>query len=108
MTDLEFFRLISSFLAIMYLDGRKRAFEKRTRACRNARLETLARRNGFKIFYAMVHRGRQRVAAFQNARVEKMPLNIRAQWNAGTTCVSECVLKTLGCRGLRVGPSKIM
>ena len=36
----------------------------------------------------------------------KMRLNIRVQWNAGTACVSECVLKTLACRGLRVGPSK--
>ena len=37
-----------------------------------------------------------------------MPLNICIQWNGGTTwqCVSECVLKTLACRGLRVGPSK--
>ena len=35
-----------------------------------------------------------------------MPLNIRIQWNAGTACVSECVLKTLARRGLRVGPSK--
>ena len=43
---------------------------------------------------------------FKNARVEKMPLNIRFQWNAGTACVSECVLKTLACLGLRVGPSK--
>ena len=43
---------------------------------------------------------------FKNARVEKMPLNLRIQWNAGTACVSECVLKTLACRGLRVGPSK--
>ena len=42
---------------------------------------------------------------FQNARAEKMPLNIRIQWNGGTACVSECVLKTLACRGLRVGPS---
>ena len=42
----------------------------------------------------------------KNACVEKMPLNIRIQWNARTTCVSECVLKTLSCRGLRVGPSK--
>ena len=41
-----------------------------------------------------------------NARVERMPVNIRIQWNAGTACVSECVLKTLVCRGLRVGPSK--
>ena len=45
-------------------------------------------------------------ARFKNARVEKMLLNIRIQWNAGTACVSECVLKTLACRGLRVGPSK--
>ena len=44
---------------------------------------------------------------FKNARahVEKIPLNIHT--HAGTACVSECVLKTLGCRGLRVGPSKI-
>ena len=35
-----------------------------------------------------------------------MLLNIRIQWNAGTACVSECVLKTLACRGLLVGPSK--
>ena len=35
-----------------------------------------------------------------------MPSNIRIQWNAGTACVSECVLKTLACRGLRVDPSK--
>ena len=45
---------------------------------------------------------------FKNARVEKMPLNIRIQWNAGTGCVSECALKTLACRGLRVGPSKVL
>ena len=43
---------------------------------------------------------------FKNARVKKLPLNIRIQWNAGTACVSERVLKTLACRGLRVGPSK--
>ena len=42
---------------------------------------------------------------FKNARVEKMPLNICIQWSAGTACVSECVLKTLACRGLRVDPS---
>ena len=35
-----------------------------------------------------------------------MPLNIRIQWNARAACLSECVLKTLACRGLRVGPSK--
>ena len=46
---------------------------------------------------------------FKNASVsKKMPLNIRMQWNAGTACVSECVLKTPACRGLRVGPSKII
>ena len=44
---------------------------------------------------------------FKSARVEKMPLYICIQWNAGTGCVSECVLKTLACRGLHVGPSKI-
>ena len=42
----------------------------------------------------------------QNARVKKMPLNIHIQWNAGTACLSECVLQTLACRDLRVGPSK--
>ena len=38
---------------------------------------------------------------------KKRPLNIRIQWNVGSACVSECVLKTLACRGLRVGPSKL-
>ena len=47
------------------------------------------------------------VYRFKNARGERMPLNIRRQWNAGTARVSECVLKTLACRGLRVGPSKL-
>ena len=51
--------------------------------------------------------GRQRVGAFsKRLHVEKLPLNIRIQWNAGTACMSECMLKTLVCRGLRVGPSK--
>ena len=44
---------------------------------------------------------------FKNARVEKMFSNIRMQWNAGIACVSERVLKTLACQGLRVGPSKV-
>ena len=44
---------------------------------------------------------------FKNARVEKVPLNVRIQRRAGTACVSECMLKTLACRGLRVGPSKL-
>ena len=53
--------------------------------------------------------GRQRVGVFKKtARVEKMPLNIRIQWNAGTTCVSECMLKTLSVSGLHVGPSKVL
>ena len=50
--------------------------------------------------------GRQRVGVFKNVHVEKMALNIRMQWIAGIACVSECVLKTLACQGLRVGPSK--
>ena len=37
---------------------------------------------------------------FKSAHVEKMPLNIHIQWNAGTACVSECVLKTLACRAM--------
>ena len=44
----------------------------------------------------------------KNARVKQMLLNIRIRWNAGTACVSESVLKTLACRGLRVGPSKLL
>ena len=44
---------------------------------------------------------------FKNARVSKnMPLDVRIQWNAGTACVSERVLKNAACWGLRVGPSK--
>ena len=59
------------------------------------------------VFGPLLSNGRQRVGAFkERQRVEKMSLNIRMQWNAGTACVSECVLKTLACRGLRVGPSK--
>ena len=45
---------------------------------------------------------------FRNARVGKMPLNIRVQWNAGAACVSECVLKTQACRDVRVSPSKLV
>ena len=37
-----------------------------------------------------------------------MPLNIRIQRNAGTACVSECVLETLACRGLCVGVSALL
>ena len=55
------------------------------------------------VFGPLLSNGRQRVGASKNARVEEMPLNIRIQWNAGTARVSECVLKTLACRGLRVG-----
>ena len=42
----------------------------------------------------------------KNARVEKMPLDIRTQWNAGTACVSGMRAKALACWGLRLGPSK--
>ena len=58
-------------------------------------------------FGPLLSNGRQRVGAFLKKDVEKKRLNIRIQWNAGTACVSECVLKTLACRGLRVGPSKL-
>ena len=57
------------------LDGRKSAFLKRARACRNARFK-----NGHvrveKMSEASLSIGRQHVGAFKNARVEKMPLNI--------------------------------
>ena len=57
------------------------------------------------LFWAMVDSVSVRL---KNASVsKKMSLNIRIQWNAETACVSECVLKTLACRGLRVGPSKV-
>ena len=75
----------------------------------HARVETRVLKNTsmskwfFDLFSAMVDSVSVR---FKNARVKKMLLNIRIQWNAGTACVSECVLKTLACRGLRVGPSK--
>ena len=60
------------------------------------------------VFGALLSNGRQRVGAFKKLAFRKMPLNIRIQWNVGTACVSECVLKTsLACRGLRVGPSKL-
>ena len=45
-----------------------------------------------------------RSVRFKNTSVsKKIPLNICMQWNAGTARMSECVLKTLACRGLRVG-----
>ena len=45
----------------------------------------------------------------KNASVSKKACkHNRIQWNAGTACVSECVLKTLACRALRVGPSKFI
>ena len=48
---------------------------------------------------------------FKSARVEKSKNafrhNYRIQWNVGTACVSDCVLKTLASRGVRVGPSKV-
>ena len=50
------------------------------------------------VFGPLLSNGRQRVGALKNARVEKLPLNIRIQWNAGAACMSECVLKRLACR----------
>ena len=42
---------------------------------------------------------------FKNARrVEKMPLNIRIQLNAGTACVLECVLKNASVSGFACRP----
>ena len=41
---------------------------------------------------------------FKKARVEKMPLNIRVQWNAGTACVSECVLENASAPGFACRP----
>ena len=38
--------------------------------------------------------------------IRDLPSYICIQRNAGTACVSEGLLKTLACRGLRVGPSK--
>ena len=56
------------------------------------------------VFGPLLSNGRQRVGAFKNARVEKVPLNIRIQWHAGAACVSEGVLKTLACRGFACRP----
>ena len=69
--------------------------------------ETLACRNGFG---PLVSNGRQRVGAFKKKKLACRRYTFkhkRIQWNAGTACVSECVLKALACRGLRVGPSKL-
>ena len=44
---------------------------------------------------------------FKNASVWKNAFkHSYIQWNVGTACVSECGLKMLASRGLRVGPSK--
>ena len=84
--------------------AKTRGLKKRMRACRNARFKNTSVSKWFlDLFQAMVD---SVSARFKNARVEKMPLNICIQWNAGTACVSECVPKTLACQGLRVGPSK--
>ena len=85
-----------------------RVLKTDTLACRNARFKNTSRvtsvsKWSLDLFQAMVGSVSVR---FKNAGVEKVLLNIRIQWNAGTACVSECVLKTLACRGLRVGPSK--
>ena len=83
-----------------HIDGRKRTFQKRTRACRNARFKNASMsKKCRRVFQALLDSVSVR---YKNARLK----HIRVQWNAGTACVSECVLKTLACRGLRVGPSK--
>ena len=68
-------------------------------------LKTIACRKGF--FGPLLSNVRQPVGAFKKRTCQKMLLNIPMQCNAGTACVSECVLKTLLCRGLRVRPSNV-
>ena len=86
--------------------GENARFKKRTRACRNTRFKKASvSKKCRRPIQALVDSVSVR---FKNARVEKVRLNIRTQWNVGTACVSECVLKTLACRGWRVGPSKII
>ena len=67
--------------------------------CRNGCLKTLACQGLLEALIDSVS------VHLKSAHVEKMPLNFHTQKNAGTACVSECVLKTLACRGLHVGPS---
>ena len=65
-------------------------------------LKTLARRNGFwTSFEQFIDSVSVR---FKNARVEKVPVNIHMQWNAGTACVSECVLKNASVSGFACRP----
>ena len=58
--------------------------------------------------FRLLSNGRQRVGAFLDPRACRKNAfkHNRIQSNAGTACTSECVLKTLACRGLRVGPSE--
>ena len=59
------------------------------------------------VFGLLLSNGRQRVGAFKKRACPKNAFkHNRIQWNAGTACVSECVLKRCGVSGLRVGPSK--
>ena len=61
------------------------------------------------VFGPLLSNGRQRVGGVSKTRVSKKCLKQKIfvySGNAGTACVLECVLKTLACRGLRVGPSK--
>ena len=59
------------------------------------------------IFGRLLSNGSQHVGALKKTLACRKDAfkHSRIQWNAGTACVSECVLKTLACRGLRVGPS---
>ena len=74
------------------LDG-KAPFQKQTRACRNehSRNTSLSGTLG----KALIKKNSKRS---DTVKRWKQP---------GTACVSECVLKTLAFRGLRVGPSEV-
>ena len=59
------------------------------------------------VFRPLLSNGRSRVGAIKKRTCRRNALkHSYLQWNAGTACVSECVLKTPACRGLQVGPSK--
>ena len=82
----------------------KCTFQKRTRLCRNARFKNArVSKKIRRLLQALVD---SMPVRFQKRACRKMPLNIHFQWNSGTACVSECVLKALACQGLRVGPSR--
>ena len=84
-----------------------RVLETDALACRNARFKNTSVSKWFWTSFKQWSTACRCV--LKNASVSKNGLlNVRIQWNAGTACVSECVLKTLACRGLRVGPSMLL